>query len=200
MLRPARRLRPHRENRALAHRKLAVPRIPIAQTSKIFAPYSSTIYSYSPPNPLNRPSILKVGQAGYPLGSPATERSSDTRATDMSTLRQIEANRRNAQKSTGPTSVTGKAAPTPTPPVAPDPPALQPPTLPPSPKATSPQIGFVPSTPIPAPPQPAPVSTSAATLRAQVRHTGEQTDRSPTSTPHTRSLVRTEMMENGSGS
>ena len=28
----------------------------------------------------------------------------------MSTLRQIEANRRNAQKSTGPTSVTGKAA------------------------------------------------------------------------------------------
>ena len=27
----------------------------------------------------------------------------------MSTLRQIEANRRNAQKSTGPTSVTGKA-------------------------------------------------------------------------------------------
>ena len=94
-------------------------RIPIAQTSKIFAPYSSTIYSYSPPNPLNRPSILKVGQAGYPLGPPATERSSDTRATDMSTLRQIEANRRNAQKSTGPTSVTGKAAPTPSPPVAP---------------------------------------------------------------------------------
>src|SRR6185436_5463541 len=30
--------------------------------------------------------------------------------THMSTLRQIEANRRNAQKSTGPTSVTGKAA------------------------------------------------------------------------------------------
>src|ERR1039457_2664177 len=28
----------------------------------------------------------------------------------MSTLRQVEANRRNAQKSTGPTSVTGKAA------------------------------------------------------------------------------------------
>src|SRR5258708_28134829 len=28
----------------------------------------------------------------------------------MSTLRQIEANRRNSQKSTGPTSVTGKAA------------------------------------------------------------------------------------------
>ena len=28
----------------------------------------------------------------------------------MSTIRQIEANRRNAQKSTGPTSVTGKAA------------------------------------------------------------------------------------------
>jgi hypothetical protein len=27
----------------------------------------------------------------------------------MSTLRQIEANRRNAQKSTGPTSVIGKA-------------------------------------------------------------------------------------------
>src|ERR1035438_10226172 len=42
-------------------------------------------------------------------GSPATEPSSDTRATHMSTLRQIEANRRNAQKSTGPTSVTGKA-------------------------------------------------------------------------------------------
>src|ERR1017187_5747276 len=33
----------------------------------------------------------------------------------MSTLRQIEANRRNVQKSTGPTSVTGKTAPTPTP-------------------------------------------------------------------------------------
>ena len=191
------------QNRALAHRKLAMPRIPIAQTSKIFAPYSSTIYRYSTPNPPNRPSILKVGQAVYPLGPPATEPSSDTRATHMSTLRQIEANRRNAQKSTGPTSVTGKAAPTPTPPVAPDPPALQPPTLPPSPKATSPQIGFVPSTPIPAPPQPAPAAPDpgpAATLRAQVRHTGEQTDRSPTSTPHTRSLVRTEMMENGSGS
>src|ERR1039457_2217787 len=128
----------------------------LAQTSKIFAPYSSTIYRYSPPNSLNRPSILKVGQAGYPLGPPATEPSSDTRATDMSTHSQIEANRRNAQKSTGPTSVTGKAAPIPTPPVAPDPPALQPPTLPPSPKATSPQIGFVPSNPIPAPPQPAP--------------------------------------------
>ena len=28
----------------------------------------------------------------------------------MATIRQIEANRRNAQKSTGPTSVTGKAA------------------------------------------------------------------------------------------
>jgi hypothetical protein len=28
----------------------------------------------------------------------------------MSTIRQIEANRRNSEKSTGPTSVTGKAA------------------------------------------------------------------------------------------
>src|ERR1035438_1065664 len=73
-------------------------------------PYSSTIYSYSPPNPPNRPPILKVRQAGYPWGPPATDRSSDTRATHMSTLRQIEANRRNAQKSTGPTPVTGKAA------------------------------------------------------------------------------------------
>ena len=33
-----------------------------------------------------------------------------SRSYPMSTLRQIEANRRNAQKSTGPTSVTGKAA------------------------------------------------------------------------------------------
>src|SRR6266849_4388952 len=40
---------------------------------------------------------------GYPPGPPVPE-------TLMSTLRQIEANRRNAQKSTGPTSVTGKAA------------------------------------------------------------------------------------------
>src|ERR1019366_4248450 len=37
-----------------------------------------------------------------------SERSSDA-SEPMSTLRQIEANRRNAQKSTGPTSVTGKA-------------------------------------------------------------------------------------------
>ena len=61
----------------------------------------------------------------------------------------------------------------PAPPVEPDPPALQPPTLPPSPQTTSPQIGFVP---------PTPVSAS-----------------SPTSTSHTRSLVPTKMMENGSG-
>jgi hypothetical protein len=45
--------------------------------------------------------MLKVGQ--HPCLS-------HLGVTHMSTLRQIEANRRNAQKSTGPTSVTGKAA------------------------------------------------------------------------------------------
>jgi hypothetical protein len=85
----------------------------------------------------------------------------------MSTLRQIEANRHNSQKSTGPTSVgqlqwrfnctrrasqralqelkelqaEAQAAP----------PALQPPSVP-----HSPQIGFVPA---PAPPRPAPTTS-----------------------------------------
>ena len=48
---------------ALAHRKLGTPRTPIAQTSKIFAPYSSAIYRYSTPNPQIRCSIFKVGRA-----------------------------------------------------------------------------------------------------------------------------------------
>src|SRR5882672_731165 len=50
--------------------------------------------------------MLKVVQASLPgiFAFPLSELSI------ISTLRQIEANRRNAQKSTGPTSVTGKAA------------------------------------------------------------------------------------------
>ena len=63
---------------------------------KIFRPPFPTIYGHPPPNPRNPSSIFKVGE---PSSEPL-----------MSTLRQIEANRRNAQKSTGPTSVTGKAA------------------------------------------------------------------------------------------
>src|ERR1035441_10473165 len=61
-------------------------------------------YRHRPPNPRTPSYILKVGQAARTLG-PLSPSSGAT----MSTLRQIEANRRNAQKSTGPTSVTGKA-------------------------------------------------------------------------------------------
>src|ERR1017187_10235391 len=61
-------------------------------------------YRNRPPNPRTPSYILKVGQAARTLG-PLSPSSGAT----MSTLRQIEANRRNAQKSTGPTSVTGKA-------------------------------------------------------------------------------------------
>src|ERR1035438_5529385 len=57
-----------RRNRAITPRK-TMPRIPIAQTSKLFAPNPSTIYRYSTLNPPNRPSILKAGQAGLPRGS-----------------------------------------------------------------------------------------------------------------------------------
>ena len=81
-------------------------------------------------------------------------------------------------------------APTPAPPVEPDPPALQPPALPPSPKATSPQIGFVPSTPI----------SSPAPAGARRAHRPRLTGELPASTSYTRGLVRTKMMENGSGS
>jgi hypothetical protein len=82
----------------------------MTRTYKLFTRFFSTSYRYCPPNPRNPSSILKAGQArGYPLGRslgpPARP------GTTMSTLRQIDANRRNAQKPTGPTSVTGKAVP-----------------------------------------------------------------------------------------
>src|ERR1035437_8174608 len=72
----------------------------ISQTFKMFSPLFSISYRYSPPKSRNHSPILKVGQASRPVPRPEPP---------MSTLRQIEANRRNAQKSTGPTSVTGKA-------------------------------------------------------------------------------------------
>src|ERR1035437_3898811 len=69
----------------------------VTPTFKLFTRLFSIIYSYYPPIPRNPSSILKAGQAPRLPGA------------TMSTLRQIEANQRNAQKSTGPTSVTGKA-------------------------------------------------------------------------------------------
>src|ERR1035437_8831471 len=71
-------------------------------------PYFSTTYRHSPPNPRSRSPILEVGQAGRPYGPPSG--SACQSEPLMSTIRQIEANRRNSEKSTGPTSVTGKAA------------------------------------------------------------------------------------------
>src|ERR1035437_1808529 len=69
----------------------------VTPTFKLFTRLFSITYSYYPPIPRNPSSILKAGQAPRLPGA------------TMSTLRQIEANHRNAQKSTGPTSVTGKA-------------------------------------------------------------------------------------------
>src|ERR1035441_5893307 len=89
--------------RAWRTANLPCPGFPLPKHPKSSRPILQLFTGIHPRIPPNRPSILKVGQAGYPWGPPATEPSSDTRATDMSTLRQIEANRRNAQKSTGPT-------------------------------------------------------------------------------------------------
>jgi hypothetical protein len=74
-------------------------RATLSDTNKKFPrPLFSITYSHPTPKPRNPSSILKLG------------RTRPTLETLMATLRQIEANRRNAQKSTGPTSVAGKAA------------------------------------------------------------------------------------------
>src|ERR1019366_1477031 len=65
---------------------------PIASNIKNLYPLFPATYSPPHRNPQYRSSILKVGQAS----------GLSTRDLHMSTLRQIEANRRNSQKSTGP--------------------------------------------------------------------------------------------------
>src|ERR1017187_3581798 len=72
----------------------------VTQTLKIFRTLFKATYRLPPPNPPSRSAIFKVGQAPRPVRLQESE---------MSTLRQIEANRRNARKSPGPASVTGKA-------------------------------------------------------------------------------------------
>src|ERR1035437_1156914 len=72
-----------------------------AKPSHRHSEYSLSVFNiscHSPPNPRNRSSILRVGQV----------RSLPPRGDPMPTPSQIEANRH--QNSTGPTSVTGKAA------------------------------------------------------------------------------------------
>src|ERR1035438_1792590 len=67
---------------------------PISNNLQIFIPES--------------PKSLLYLQSRTGLPACPSERSSDRPGATMSTLRQTQANRRNAQKSTGPTSVTGK--------------------------------------------------------------------------------------------
>src|ERR1017187_6933155 len=78
------------------------------RTFEFFTPYFQQVTDMTPetPKPLLYPqgrTGARVPPLGRPMGPPARL------GATMSTLRQIEANRRNAQKSTGPTSVTGKA-------------------------------------------------------------------------------------------
>src|ERR1039457_5282545 len=89
-------LQPHLFSPAFSAANLMKP-LSVTPTFKLFTRLFSITYSYYPPIPRNPSSILKAGQAPRLPGA------------TMSTLRQIEANQRNAQKSTGPTSVTGKA-------------------------------------------------------------------------------------------
>src|ERR1017187_3289081 len=73
--------------------------------SESFLPILNKIQTLNPESP--KSSLYPQGGAG--ASACQSERSSHPPRTTMSTLRQIEANRRNAQQSTGPTSVTGKA-------------------------------------------------------------------------------------------
>src|ERR1039457_5577949 len=73
----------------------------VTQTLKIFRTLFKATYRLPPPNPPSRSAIFKVWVR--------PPRPVHLQESEMSTLRQIDANRRNAQKSTGPTSVTGKA-------------------------------------------------------------------------------------------
>ena len=66
---------------------------------KLRSPISNHLQIFPPESPKSR-LYPEVGQASLPVPIPGTP---------MSTVRQIEANRRNSRKSTGPTSVTGKA-------------------------------------------------------------------------------------------
>src|ERR1017187_4550919 len=65
----------------------------VTQTLKIFRTLFKATYRLPPPNPPSRSAIFKVGQAPRPV---------HLQESEMSTLRQIEANRRNARKSNRP--------------------------------------------------------------------------------------------------
>src|ERR1035438_7107481 len=71
--------------------------------SESFLPIFNKIQTLPPESP--HPFLYPQSRTGRAYPGPLSPSSGAT----MSTLRQIEANRRNAQKSTGPTSVTGKA-------------------------------------------------------------------------------------------
>src|ERR1035437_5419219 len=99
------RSQPHREGPApISYRVLQVGH---SNTKNLRSLFSSD-YGDSPLNPRSLFSILKVGQGA--LWVRLSIRAQLGPEPLMSTLRQIEANRRNSEKSTGPTSVTGKAA------------------------------------------------------------------------------------------
>src|ERR1035437_3510449 len=85
----------------LAHSKHGMPRTPLLKHSESSHPISNNLRTFTPESPKSPLYPL----SGISLLACPSERSSDPGAT-MTTVRQIEANRRNAQNSTGPTSVT----------------------------------------------------------------------------------------------